>query len=189
MVDHQNASFETMRPRLLRSCRGYLGQRQAEASDIVQDAFMAFAEGGGADASLEDSGERWRQRCLQLCGARMRSDEGEVRSLEAELELVRLRLGVEPVDSRNLAVRKQQSLDLLGEAIKPLSLPARQVLELRNVKGLSYAQVGGTLGLSWGEVSARLSKARLELAASVGPFSPPAPVGVAIRGPWPPLPS
>ena len=181
MREDQAAVFESLRPRLLRACRGYLGERHGEAADIVQDARMLAGPRLDAAAPLNVNAARLSQVCLQLCGARLRSREGVVRCLEPELE--RLSQALEP--AAGLEAQKQRSVALLREAIKPLSLQGRQILQLRNVKGLSYAQIGATLDLTWTAVAQRLGDARDEMRALLPQAPAPAPSPL-LAGPWGP---
>ena len=180
MREDQKAVFNSLRPRLIRACRGYLGALQLEAEDLVQDACHLAGPKLDVNAPLDETVMWLQQICLQLCGARRRSREGIVRCLEGELERARRNQDIERVDSDDLEAQKQQWIGLLQDAIKPLSLQGRQMLQLRNVKGLTYAQIGATLELSWSAVAARLDDAREEMSASIGPE----PVSSLTQGPW-----
>lgn len=184
MTASQEEAFEKVRPQLVRACRGYLGERQVESADLVQDAFMSSWGGMGFEATPEPNFEQLKQVCRQFCGARLRDREGIVRGLEPELEGARRAGKAERVASENLDVQKQQSMSLLREAIKPLSLEGRQMLQLRHVKGLTYAQIGSTLELSWAAVAARLGAARQELSLSILPVEAGPVAASVVRGPW-----
>lgn len=184
MLNERETAFNEQRPRLIRACQGYLGGFQAEAADIVQDAFMMVCQEEPMGLPRPSNGTWLLQVCRQLCSARLRDRTGIVRCLEPELDRARLYRAVERVGSDNLEVQKQQWVGLLREAVKPLSLEARQVLNLRHVKGLTYAQIGTTLGLSWSEVAQRLAAARLELRSSIGGLERASLPANLTRGPW-----
>lgn len=184
MREQQKALFNSLRPRLLRACAAYLGEQHAEAADIVQDLYRLAMPRLDLEAPVERNIVWLKQLCLQLCGERRRSREGLVRCLEVELQRARESLEVEPVESDNLEVQKHQWVALLREAIKPLSLQGRQMLQLRNVKGLTYAQIASTLELSWADVAERLAAAQEEMRSSLG-TDPEEPVPSTLtRGPW-----
>jgi RNA polymerase sigma factor (sigma-70 family) len=180
--------LEPLRPRLQRVCRTYLGDLHDEAADIAHDALQTIApaeaeELTGGEGPTEALLEHLHQVCLQLCKDRLRCRDGIVRGLELELKAAAGRLGRVPTPSENLKVRKQEGLRLLAEAMKGLSFEGRQILHLRHMKGLTYAQIGATLNLDWRQVAGRLSGAREELrAAAVG--HAPAPTRNWTVGPW-----
>jgi RNA polymerase sigma-70 factor (ECF subfamily) len=184
MREDQKAVFDGLRPRLQRACRAYLGVLHTEADDIVNDALMLSGPTLDCAAPLESNASRLQQVCRQLCGARLRSRDGVLRCLEPELDRVRRSRALQPVASDNLEVQKQAGLSLLREAIKPLSLEGRQMLQLRNVKGLSYAEIALTLQLSWKGVAEGLAKAREEMHASIGPSLVETVPSSLTRGPW-----
>jgi len=93
----------------------------------------------------------------------LRSKAGILLCLEDELQLYMRRLNIERLGSENLELQKQQKLGLLRELIKLLNQDDRQIIELRNVHGMSYAQIRETLGLSPKALTSRLSRAREQI--------------------------
>jgi RNA polymerase sigma factor (sigma-70 family) len=73
------------------------------------------------------------------------------------------RLAVERVQNKDLEAQKQQRLALLTELKKRLNPSSQQILELRDVKGLSYLLISQTLGIPMGTVMSRLARAREQL--------------------------
>jgi RNA polymerase sigma-70 factor (ECF subfamily) len=155
--------FNQFRPLLLRASQGFLGQYQDEAEDLVQDTFMvAYPKFKRFDFRLPFFS--WlRQICLRLCYARLRSRNGVLRCLEDELDQYRLRLNVARVPSQNLEVQNEQRLGLLRELIKQLRPDSRQIIQLRNVHGMTYAQMQATLGISQPVLAQRLVSARTQI--------------------------
>jgi RNA polymerase sigma-70 factor (ECF subfamily) len=152
--------FKAFWPRLLRASQGFLGLQAAEAQDMVHDTFLvAFSKLDRYDPS-EGTYAWLRQICLRLCYARLRSRGAALGCIEAEIKQYRQASSIERVNSENLELQQQQQLELLRELIKNLPPDSRQVIQLRNVNGMTYAQVCETLELSPAALLARLKRAR-----------------------------
>jgi len=152
----ESGFIRLFKPRLLRASVAFLAGQAAEAEDMVQDTFLV---------ALPRLGQRppgeplfpWRRRCRS----------GVLLCLEDDLQAYMRSMGVETVSSSNATVQKQQKLALLREMIKRLEPESRQMIQLRNVHGMSYAQIGQVLGLPPAGVSAQLSAARGRLHRSM----------------------
>ena len=68
----------------------------------------------------------------------------------------------EGLDPERQALAREREL-ALHAALKSLSRPYREVIVLRDIEGLSYEEVAGTLDLNVGTVKSRLSRGRNEL--------------------------
>jgi RNA polymerase sigma-70 factor (ECF subfamily) len=155
--------IEAFRPRLIRASRGFLGAWAPEAEDMVQDTLWVAGPKIRPDSPPEAAYALLRQLCLRLCCARLRDRGGVLLCLEDELRRYMRSLDLEPVASGNLQLQKQQQMELLRELIKQLKLEDRQVIELRNLHGMSYSQVSQTLGIPLASVMSRLARARIQI--------------------------
>jgi RNA polymerase sigma-70 factor, ECF subfamily len=163
--------FKAFWPRLLRASQGFLGVQAAEAQDMVHDTFLvAFSKLDRYDPS-EGTYAWLRQICLRLCYARLRSHDGALGCIEAEIKQYREAASIERVHSENLELQKQQQLELLRELIKSLPPDSRQVIQLRNVNGMTYAQICETLDLPPAHLVARLKRARALIRESLSNYS------------------
>ena len=96
-----------------------------------------------------------RQKKRQSFSLSMEDDDGE----ETELELPALsRLPEEELE-------KKLTRDAVRRGLAQLPEDARQILLLREIQGLSYEEIGETLGLEPGTVKSRIFRARKKLCA------------------------
>ena len=85
----------------------------------------------------------------------------------------------DPSEGPHRRLERRQLGEALERAIGALPMPQREVLVMRDVEGLSAAEVGTVLGLGERAVKSRLHRARLALRIMLAPFvgatEPPAP--------------
>jgi RNA polymerase sigma-70 factor (ECF subfamily) len=139
-----------------------------DAEDAVQDAyvraFRAFDTFAGANARA------WllaivRNVAYNALEARKRS-----RSLITMSEELSFRDGVDAVSqepSPEAIIIVQEGQQLLLDALTQLSRVHRDILVLREMEGLSYAEISQITGTAIGTVMSRLSRARAELLRSM----------------------
>jgi len=143
-------------------------QSREDAEDAVQDAyvraFRAFDTFAGADARA------WllaivRNVAYSFLDARKRSRN--LITLSKELSLGDGVDAVSQEPSPEACVIVQEGRQLLLDALTRLSPAHRDILVLREMEGLSYAEISQITGSAIGTVMSRLSRARAELLRSV----------------------
>jgi RNA polymerase sigma-70 factor (ECF subfamily) len=162
-VEAEETFFKRYRPRLIRASAYFLGGHDSEAEDIVQDAFMIALPKLSVYVFKAPIYAWLRQICLRLCYARLRTRGRVLVTLEEDLEMFMRRLALERVQNKDLEIQKQQRLALLTELKKHLNTSSQQILELRDVKGMSYILISKNLGVPMGTVMSRLARAREQL--------------------------
>ena len=152
--------FRLFRPRLYRASMYFLGGQDSEAEDIVQDTFM-IALPKLKDYVFKAPIYAWlRQICLHLCYARLHKRSRMLVSLEEDLELFMRRMASDRLQNQDLELAKQEKLAVLRELITQLNPVSREIINLRNVQGLSYTMISQALRIPLGTVMSRLARAR-----------------------------
>jgi len=141
----------------------YLLQDEHDAQDAVQDAalraYRHFASFRGGDArawflaivrnsSLTWRRRRWRRETISL------SDDENAPPVEPRA-----------ADSRAI---EQSERAAIQRAVEALPLEFREVIVLREIQDLSYAEISEVAGVPIGTVMSRLSRARERLAKALG---------------------
>lgn len=150
-----------------------------DAADLAQEAFLSAWKGlpqfqGTAAFST------WLYRlttnaCIDFLRREARRKRtGSVLSLDDTGDGDSLELPDDRADPHR-ALEQQQTREQIAQAMAKLSEEHRRVLALREVAGLSYAQIADLLGVEEGTVKSRIARARLALRKKLldaGNFSP-----------------
>jgi RNA polymerase sigma-70 factor (ECF subfamily) len=140
-----------------------------QARDAVQDAFLKVY--GSLDKFEGRSGfYTWLYRLVMNVCLDMKRRDRSGRQVEWEEErAVEIAQGAEALapgggdpdrDGPATALERAQLREAMGRAIQALPDSARRTLELREIDGLSYAEIAKALGVPKGTVMSRLHTAR-----------------------------
>jgi RNA polymerase sigma-70 factor (ECF subfamily) len=148
----------------------YLTRDPHDAEDAVQDACLRALR--YFDTFRGGDGRAWllaivRNRCYSL--RRKRRDDLAV---EFDDELHSEAGDVAPADAAALRAAARESLE---EALRRLPEEFREVIVLRELRGLSYKEISEVAGVPIGTVMSRLSRARQRLQHALGPASEESP--------------
>lgn len=130
-----------------------------EAADAVQDAFVKAYRGLGRLADGSAFGPWFRAILRNLCLDRLRSPaRRDRRALDDSIdEHVR----VDPVGTERL--ERAQLADVIRAALRTLPHAHREVLVLKEIECLTYAEIAQALGIPPGTVASRVFHARAAL--------------------------
>ena len=149
--------------RIYNLCRRLTGN-QEDAAELNQEAFLTAWRGLGRFQG-ESSFSTWLSRlatnaCIDFLRKEKRrqslsmtvslDDEEEARQVELPDERYAPEGALERAEARRVGV----------EGLERLTLEHRQVLVMREIHGLSYAEIGQVLGLEEGTVKSRIARAR-----------------------------
>jgi RNA polymerase sigma-70 factor (ECF subfamily) len=152
--------------RLMAASVYFLGAGDPECEDIVQETLMiGFKK--LADFEPRSSLYTWLAHiCINLCHERMRARKRTLLGLEADIERLLQETAPTPDEARekeHAEAEFERRRLLLGEVLPLLSGPYREILELRDTKGMSYAEIGLALRIPMGTVMSRLARCRASL--------------------------
>lgn len=132
-----------------------------DADDIVQETLIA-AFRGLAKFDGRSSLKTWLSRIAMKRAAKAWHKNRRSR-MSVSLDAAADATGLEPrLATGSADGRVDQRLDLM-EMLPTLTPEYREVVVLREVQGMSYAEIASTLGLPQGTVESRLHRGRCEL--------------------------
>ena len=147
-----------IQPQLQRLSMKICGHTQ-DAEDVMQDSLLAVArgiQGFRADSSLST----WMYTIARrFCIRRRAKKAGEPSQFVPLEHLPSMPQGFTFIEP-DRAAQLQQQWVLLQEALVQLDIKYREVFVLRQIEGLSAAQVSEVLGISQDAVKSRLHRAR-----------------------------
>ncbi len=154
--------------RALSVARGYLANDE-DARDAVQEAFVK-AQRAAHTYDGRASLQTWLHRivvnaCLDLARHRRRRPELCVENVESAASVDVRSLGA---GDPHRGVEQRELRDILETSLARLSDSHRDVLLLREVHGLDYAEIAAHEGCPPGTVMSRLFHARRHLRAQIG---------------------
>lgn len=150
---------------------GLVGNRD-DAQDLVQHAFLK-AYSNLKSFRGQSSFYTWLYRILvnlsiDLSRKSYRRSEVQVDE-SVSMEAISTRAGGDPekymghIDSPDEAFQRGEMREAFGKALNQLSVEHRSVLMLREIEGLSYAEISETVGCTKGTVMSRLHHARKKM--------------------------
>ena len=167
-TEAEEAFYKALQPRLFKAAAYFLGAQDPEVDDVVQQAFLiVFQKLGQYDASRA-SLYTWSARiCVNLCYQRMDKRRREQASEAEALEAATAALAKQRHQDVEAAADKAGLLEILKEQLRLLGEACRKVIDLRDLQGLSYADVGRALKVPIGTVMSRLARCRGALRESL----------------------
>ena len=149
--------------RIYNLCRRLTGN-QEDAAELTQEAFLNAWRGLGRFQG-ESSFSTWLYRlatnaCIDfLRKEKRRQSLSMTVSLDDEEEARQVELPDERYAPEG-ALERAEVRRAVAEGLERLTLEHRQVLVMREIHGLSYAEIGQVLGLEEGTVKSRIARAR-----------------------------
>jgi RNA polymerase sigma-70 factor (ECF subfamily) len=161
----QDKAYRTYYPTLYRTSAYFLGYQDPEIEDAVQEAFMAaFQKIEAFEYRGPGSLQAWIKRiAVNRCYNRWRHRDRMILSEEADMELFSRSAAVKGMAAREEEEQHHIRREAIQSARDEMGSPCRELLDLRDSQGLSYAEIGHQLKLPMGTVMSRLSRCRESL--------------------------
>lgn len=156
------------RPRLFKAAAYFLGPRDPETEDVVQQALLiAFQKLDGYDPA-KASLYTWMARItVNLCYQRLDKRRREQATAHEDLEAALAPRAARAAREADEAELKDARLSLLRRGLARLGEACSKLLRLRDQGGMSYADLGKAIQAPIGTVMSRLSRCREQLKAWV----------------------
>ena len=140
----------------------YLTGSEADAKDVVQDAYLrALRYFGGFRGAEPGDGRAWLLAIVRNTAfTSRRRQRAEANAAEFDEQLHSDSVADEHPEAALLATTACESLH---QVLDHLPLEFREVIILRELDGLSYKEIGEVTGVPVGTVMSRLSRARRRL--------------------------
>lgn len=156
---------ETFRERLKRTAVHFLGRKDPEAEDVVQETFVAAFR--AVDSFRGESRlYTWLNRiCVRHCYRRLRQRQRLLLGTACDLasEFVLPALEQDPLHRLVARESSQRRRRLLDSALAGLKPRYRDIIERRDLRGQSYAEAAAELELPLGTFTSRLVRGREKL--------------------------
>jgi RNA polymerase sigma-70 factor (ECF subfamily) len=148
-----------------------------DARELAQDVFVRLYETRRRWPDAERFMPWMVLTSRHLCVDYLRRRKARTKAGEVELDQAAMLLGSEPDPEEQAGSSGRKSM--VWAAIRRLTAISRDMIILRDVQGLSIAEVASSLRIPIGTVKSRASRARVELAEHVLALSQPVPRGDA----------
>jgi RNA polymerase sigma-70 factor (ECF subfamily) len=139
--------------------------REQEAQDLTQEVFLRVFRTVKSFRAGEGSFTVWLTRLtrnLLIDNYRRTKSERVTDSIEEQLPMLEEKTAMESRTDGMLAGR--EASEVLQGALAKLSPELREAVILRDLEGMEYREIAGTLGVPEGTVKSRLNRGRTELA-------------------------
>jgi RNA polymerase sigma-70 factor, ECF subfamily len=150
--------FHTFGTRIYNTCRRIVGS-DADAEDATQEVFLRVL----TQAAKFDGRSRFGTWLFRLAvNHTINLSRKNRRRAGCDLDQVELPTDTQPTPLESVLQREERRH--LDEALQSLPADQRAILILREIEGLTYAEIGGILDLPPGTVTSRLVRGRERLA-------------------------
>ena len=159
--------FEAYKDPLYRVSCNFLGYRDPDAEDVVQETFLtAFQKLG--EFQFRSALLTWLTRiCIFKTYQRIEKRRRDLVKAHEDLEILTRPAAFQSLGDRKEGEERQERMDLVSRCLQRLKRECREIVELRDLEGESYSAIGKKLKLPIGTVMSRLSRCKEALKALV----------------------
>ncbi len=159
--------FEAYKDQLYRVSCNFLGYRDPDAEDVVQETFLtAFQKLG--DFEFRSSLSTWLTRiCIYKTYQRIEKRHRDLVRAHEDLEILTRPAAIKALGDQEEGDHRRERMDLIARCLDRLKKQCQEILKLRDMEGESYSVIGKKLKLPIGTVMSRLSRCKEALKALV----------------------
>jgi len=159
--------FNAYKAQLYRVCANILGYRDPDAQDVVQETFLtAFQKLG--EFEFRSGLATWlTQICVYKTYQQIEKRKRDLARAHDELEVLSRPSALKGHEIRREEEERGEKLDLVSRCLEKLKKECREIVQLRDIEGKSYAVIGRRLRIPIGTVMSRLSRCKEALKALV----------------------
>jgi RNA polymerase sigma-70 factor (ECF subfamily) len=159
--------YDTFRPKLHRLSTYILGYMDPDVEDVVQESLMtAYANLSGF--KFESGFYYWLYRiCVFRCHTRVRKRMQHVIGLTTDIDYLARGVSIRNMEERETEHEQEVHSMILRAEWKRLDGKCRQLLEMWEGQGQSYAQLAETLKVPMGTMMSRLARCKEALKTRV----------------------
>jgi RNA polymerase sigma-70 factor (ECF subfamily) len=159
--------FQNYRPRLYRIATFILGFNDPEAEDVVQETFLVAIQ-ELPKFEFRSTFLHWLRRiCVYRCYERIRQRKRQVVNLDEDIEKFALQGALSKADENTEKEEQTALLQILKTEKQGMGEKCRELLDLRDVQGKSYAELSKHLKVAIGTVMSRLARCKEALKQKV----------------------
>lgn len=159
--------YRTHQKRLMPIAVYFLGYQDSDLEDVVQETFLIGFQ-KLKDFRPEASLYTWLAHiCVHRCYKRLEKRKRALQPLDLELDQVTASLSVDRFHSETREAEKEKLIALARKTLANLGEKCREIIELRDFKGVSYAEIAKHLKVQMGTVMSRLARCREALKSLV----------------------
>jgi RNA polymerase sigma-70 factor (ECF subfamily) len=163
----KNRFYAAYQKRLMPVAVYFLGYQDSDLEDVVQETFLIGFQ-KLKDFKPQASLYTWLAHiCIHRCYKRLEKRKRALQPLDQELEKITSALSLRRHDTETREREKTKLLGLARKSLSTLGEKCREVIELRDFEGVSYAQIAKTLKIQMGTVMSRLARCREALKSLV----------------------
>lgn len=159
--------FAAYKDPLYRVSCNFLGYRDPDAEDVVQETFLtAFQKLG--EFEFRSTLLTWLTRiCIFKTYQRIEKRRRDLVKAHEDLEVLTHPAALGRLGEQKEKEERREQMELVSRCLQRLKQECREIVELRDLEGESYSAIGKKLKLPIGTVMSRLSRCKEALKALV----------------------
>ena len=159
--------FNVFKDKLYATCSNFLGYRDPDAPDVVQETFLTAFQKLPEFEFRSGLGTWLTQICIFKTYQQIEKRKRDLARAHEDLETLSRPKAVQGFEAEAEKEDRRARLDLVTRCLEKLKKECREIVQLRDSEGQSYTAIGMALKLPIGTVMSRLARCKQALKALV----------------------